>query len=371
MREMPILREGGVQAAPTHAFTLSDGSAARTVPAPEPLLRRPPVQRLLSAMTSALPVVIIGGLLYAGFFVKPQVSTVGVQPPVIEKRDRFYGLATPTDEVVWAAGNHGKIVLSQDAGKSWTPQPTGVDVHLQSIASWDAQRAVAVGNGGVVIVTADGGLTWSKASMPDGVGGTKLLRVRAFAAGKAWAVGEMGTVLATHDYGANWTVGSAAEDVAWNDVYFVGDTGWIVGEFGRMRVTRDGGAHWQPVEAPVGSSLSAVGFRNEREGVAVGTEGLIVATRDGGANWQILPKVTGEHLYDVRWDGTRWVAVGDKGTLLASDDTGRWTELSGAIGNSAWHTQIVGSNGRYVLAGVGLKILDIPAASGNSTEAKK
>lgn len=372
MDEIPALCEGEVwtprKPASEPPVADTDATTASSAQAPRPTLGR----RMASATASLLPLAIIGGLLYAGFFVKLQTRGVSAQLPVIEKRDRFYGLAIPTEGRVWAAGNYGKVVLSEDGGKSWKSQLSGVLSHLQSIDAWDTQRAVAVGNGGTVIVTADGGNTWKRAAVPEGIGASKLLRVQALAEGKAWAAGEMGTVMTTSDYGATWRVSAAAEDVAWNDVFFVGDSGWLVGEFARIGVSSDGGASWKPVQAPVQSSLSAVSFRDEREGVAVGTEGVIVRTQDGGANWRALPKVSSEHLYDVLWDGGRWLAVGDKGTLLASDASGdRWSEVPGAIGNSAWHTQIAGGAGRYVLAGVGLKTIDVPAASGNAMEPRK
>lgn len=323
-----------------------------------PAANRTTLQRISSLGGAALPFVIIGGLLYAALFVKPMGKGIGVAPPVIERRDIFYGLAAPTPGTAWAAGNQGKIVRSDDGGKTWSRQTTGVDAHLQSIAAWDTEHAVAVGNGGTVVVTATKGNTWKKASIPPDVAGVKLLRVRTYPGGKAWAVGEMGMVLSSDDFGATWRAMTLGGDVGWNDVAFVKDFGWLVGEFGRMQVTRDGGASWKEIKGTVKSSLNGVYFRNESEGVAVGTEGVLLHTRDGGANWLLSPKVVEEHLFDVLWDGSQWVAVGDKGSLIASSFGDKWSDRSGAAG-STWHTQIVSSGGRYLLAGYGVAAIDI------------
>ena len=332
---------------------------------------RATLQRISSLGGAALPFLIIGVLLYSAFFVKPKVHGDSVKPPVIERRDIFYGVAIPGPDIVWAAGNQGKIVRSGDGGKTWIHQATGVAVHLQSIAAWNPERAVAVGNIGTIVITADGGKTWAKASIPTNVADAKLMRVRTYPGGKAWAVGEMGMALSSSDFGATWRSTTASEDVSWNDVAYAKNVGWLVGEFGRMQVTRDGGASWKAVASPVKSSLNGVYFRDEHEGVAVGTEGVLLLTKDGGANWRVLPKIVEEHLYDVLWDGSRWIAVGDKGALLTAGGSGdKWSDQSGAAGTT-WHTQIAGANGNYLLAGYGVTKIDIDRDNGAKTKKGK
>jgi photosystem II stability/assembly factor-like uncharacterized protein len=336
-----------------------------------PGMHRGRLQRLGSIGGAVAPILIVSGLLYAGFFVKPKAPEVSVKRPAIEKRDIFYGVAVPAPDTVWAAGNHGKIVRSGDRGKTWSQQTTNVSMNLQSIAAWDIARAVAVGDGGTVVVTADGGKTWSKASVPSNVAGAKLLRVRAYPGGQAWAVGEMGLALASSDFGATWRSTTAGEDVTWNDVSFVKDTGWLVGEFGRMQVTHDGGATWKAVDGLVKSSLNGIFFRNGSEGVAIGTEGVLLHTKDGGANWSALPKMVEQHLFDVLWDGSQWIVVGDKGALLtAPASDGKWSDRSGPA-NTAWHTQVAGNDGRYVMAGYGVTTLDTNQGNGSKAEGTK
>ncbi|WP_374483745.1 WD40/YVTN/BNR-like repeat-containing protein [Zoogloea sp.] len=315
--------------------------------------------RMVGAVgTSSLPVVIIGGLLYAAFFVKAEPTTGELKARPLERRDAFYGVVAPGGATLWAAGSNGKIVRSEDGGTTWGVQDSPVVSHLQSISAWDAQRAVAVGNRGLVVVTADGGKTWKEVKVPHSEVANKLLQVHTYADGVAWAVGELGAVLKTTDYGATWTRALEEKDQAWNDIAFIGQAGWLVGEFGQILRTTDGGQTWAPVQSPVKSSLMSVSFRDALHGVAVGLAGTVLVTSDGGASWKDVPPLTREHLNCVIWDGAGWVAVGDKGIRVsAGPEADNWKAGRISDQDLSWHTQIVKVADDYVLAGANLALL--------------
>jgi len=317
------------------------------------------VRAVVALVASVSPLLIIGGLLYAAFFVKaePVIGTLQARP--IERRDAFYGVAVPRPEVVWAAGSYGKVVRSDDGGSSWAVQPTPDDAHLQAIAAWDADRAVAVGNRGIVIVTVDGGRSWREIVVPRSEVANKLMQVRTYPGGLGWAVGEVGAVLRTADYGATWVRVLEEKDQAWNDIFFLGDDGWMVGEFGQIMRTGDGGQNWQAVASPIESSLMSVHFRDAANGVAVGLAGAVLVTTDGGATWNEAPRVTREHLNCVIWDGSRWVAVGDKGVYVAGEaDGGGWKGGRISDQDLSWRTQIARAGDGLLLAGANLALLD-------------
>ena len=96
---------------------------------------------------SVVPWLIIGGLLWAGLFIKPAPVGSTVQPPVLERRDYFYGVARPADDRIWFAGSNGKIVSIAKDGRT-ERLATGTDSTLQDLATWDDQHSVAVGNDG-------------------------------------------------------------------------------------------------------------------------------------------------------------------------------------------------------------------------------
>jgi len=348
------------------------------------------IKRLIRIVVSILPLVIILGLLYVAIYIKPQPEEAKTNPYPIVKRDRFYGVVAPTPTTVWAVGSHGKIVRSDDAGKSWVVQATPVEEHLQDIAAWDDKQACAVGNEGVVLVTRDGGKSWTQVKTPldevvkvetaggltlelgvsAGMGGDKekepvsqvpkkLMAVKTFPDGSAWAVGEMGAVLSSKDFGLTWERRMKKEDVAWNSCAFIEKKGWIVGEAGRIVKTDDGGQTWTAVKSPVKSSLMGVDFRDKEHGVAVGLQGVVLVTEDGGKNWVQAPNATIEHLFYVTWDGAEWVAVGDKGVMVKGDPPGaNWNGKRMTDIDTSWYTKVWKMGDRYYLSGARLAVLE-------------
>ncbi len=121
------------------------------------------MERIRRIILSSLPLAIVGGLLYAGLFVKPKPVGKAVEQPLVQRGDAFYGIAALPNGAMWAVGSNGKILYSDDAGQSWRRQGTGSRETLQDVAAWDARRAVAVGNDGVVLTTGDGGHSWTPA----------------------------------------------------------------------------------------------------------------------------------------------------------------------------------------------------------------
>jgi photosystem II stability/assembly factor-like uncharacterized protein len=291
---------------------------------------------------SVLPFLICGGLLWAALFIKPQAVGKSIEPPVIGRRDRLYGFTVLDKGVLWAAGNDGKVIRSEDDGKTWAEQKTPVRLHLQDLAAWTPEKAVAVGNQGVIIVTQDGGKTWKEVEVPKSTVANKLMRVRVFPDGSAWAVGEMGALLRSTDFGVSWERMAKEEDVAWNDVHFFNArSGLVVGEFGRIMATSDGGKTWRSVPSPIKSSLMGVCFRDAGHGVAVGMEGVVLKSDTGGKSWVSVPKVTKEHLFAVDGDKKGWVIVGDKGVVLRGDVLGGGWKLSRLSENDlSWHTEV-------------------------------
>ncbi|MGB7631252.1 MAG: YCF48-related protein [Candidatus Deferrimicrobium sp.] len=300
------------------------------------------MKRLSSIILAVLPFLICGGLLWSALFIKPKAIGKSIEPPVIGRRDRLYGFTVLDNGVLWAAGNDGKVIRSEDGGETWAEQKTPVQVNMQDLDAWTPEKAVAVGNQGVVIDTQDGGKTWKEVNAPKSTVANKLIRVRVFPDGEAWAVGEMGAVLRSKDFGVSWERMMKEEDVAWNDVYFFNSrSGLVVGEFGRIKSTTDGGKTWRSVSSPVKNSLMGVYFRDAEHGVAVGMEGVVLKSDDGGKSWSLMPKVTEEHLFAVDGDKNGWVASGDKGIILRSNASGvEWKSSRLSENDLSWHTKV-------------------------------
>ncbi|MCP4596788.1 MAG: glycosyl hydrolase [Neptuniibacter sp.] len=325
------------------------------------------------------PWMVIAGLLYVGLFVKPEPVGSTVIPTAIENRDRFYGMVA-IDSTLWAVGANGKIVRSDDAGKTWAVQNVPVKAHLQDISAWDENNAVVVGNNGVALYTRDGGVTWQQAEAPVNDVVNKLLDVKVYDEGEAWAVGAFGTILRSNDYGQTWSYARETEDFILNEITKRADGGLVaVGEFGSILIS-DQGSNWQMVTAPVESSLMAIDFQDATTGIAAGLEGVLLKTTDGGFNWSrvgnalAFPKVeadpgvgvaldggwrdvTTEHIFSVFWhqDLQRWYGVGTKGLWLEAEPEAQiWKTGRLAPKDLAWHTSIAQVDDGVVLAGKNL-----------------
>lgn len=313
-------------------------------------------RHIAHALEITLSVLILAGLFYVAFFVKPTVEVPEVRRSAIEPRDNFYGVASSGEDgaVVWAAGRSGKIIRSDDGGQRWRTQETPAFHHIQDIAAWDADTAVAVGDQGTVMITRDGGRYWRSVDAPTRPrGGDQFLRVRIDAQGRAWITGTMGVVLVSEDQGRSWRLTHPKQDIGWNDITVAPDgTIWLVGEFGTIKRSDDGGANWEEVDSPTDSSLMAVTFSDADHAVAVGLSGTVITTSDGGAYWQTRKAGTGAHLFDLAWDGARYVAVGNGGALVTGNADGeQWTAGSIATGNFGWYTEVAPVAGRIYITG--------------------
>ena len=72
----------------------------------------------------------------------------------------FHTIAAAGDHV-WVAGNPGTVVWhSNDRGKSWQAQPTGMALPIHDISFQNESDGIAVGAIGSILRTIDGGATW-------------------------------------------------------------------------------------------------------------------------------------------------------------------------------------------------------------------
>ena len=310
------------------------------------------MRRAVHLLMTLLPLMIVAGLLYAGFFIKPEPKGRAVAQPVFARGESFYGLAVAGANAAWVVGSNGKIAVSANGGRTWELQPAKSNETLQDVAAWDAMRAVAVGNHGVVLVTANGGVSWNSVDVPKSRIANKLMRVKTLADGSAWATGEGGSVLHSLDFGKTWVQAGTGGDAAWNDIHAAPGLLCLVGEFGHIKVSQDNGATWNDAPAPVKSSLMSVAFRDARNGVAVGLGGLVLSTHDAGISWAQEKSASSDHLFHVIWDVQRWLAVGANGAVaIGGADAASWKASRMSALDRNWYTAIVRHADNYYLSG--------------------
>lgn len=156
----------------------------------------------------------------------------------------------------------------------------------------------------------------------------------------------------------------------------------VAGERGHVLYSDDAGGRWTQSKVPVGVTLTALCFADERSGWAVGHRGVVLKTVDAGASWErVLDGLRVNELLhdaarddarlaeemrrfardgadkpflDVVCDGSRVAAVGAFGIAIASDDDGRsWRGLSKLLERSGLRhlNSIVRVADGFVLAG--------------------
>jgi len=268
------------------------------------------------------------------------------------------------------------VLVTSDGGSHWTEtSPPGIDGAFTSVTMADADHGWAVGRwfSPAVYATNDGGRSWSLQHAGSGVG--EYLDVCCTDSDHVWAVGLEGGVsriASSVDGGATWAVQSP-EAPALSAVTFRDDRhGWAVGSspyagmepIAHMLRTSDGGLHWDAVLLPGHMVATDIAFGDGLLGVVVGGDSryadtptdnwqYMVTTTDGGASWAALPGSATNDLHGVAFtDRRRGLAVGDDGTMLATDDGGDHWMLRASMATADLHgITFRGSTGCIVGAG--------------------
>ena len=285
-----------------------------------------------------------------GIPVASPVLTWSVSPPGYATIDGM-GVLRGTgegDAVVSATGGgetSNARVVAIVLGRGWVDESGGNPslVNLHGVHFVDARHGWAVGDLGTILVTTDAGKTWSQ-QISNSTGYT-LRAVWFTSPTRGIVVGAAGRVLRTVDGGNNWspllTVNTDGGR-GLNHVYLQdAANGWIVGNAGLILRSVNGGSTWQRVLPGVTSQdLERVSFPPNpgggpytadlhNHGWAVGAGGVILASDNFGQSWRIyIPAATVQHLYGVaRRNKTEAFAVGLTNTILttsASADSAVW-----------------------------------------------
>ena len=204
-------------------------------------------------------------------------------------------------ESVWAVGERGILLSSQDAGKTLRQAKVPVAVNLTAVRAVDDKQVWAVGHDGVVLGSQNAGADWQL--IFDGRQANKLLladvkdREQKFKA-----------------------IADAAAPAKKKDAQAIWDKAL------RCLEDSEAGVRFGPSRP-----LLDVYFRNQNEGVVVGAYGQIFRTRDAGKTWESLvariDNFDSLHYNSVQGDSKdRLVMVGEQGKVYLSSDFGdTWT----------------------------------------------
>ncbi|WP_207884340.1 YCF48-related protein [Pseudomonas sp. 30_B] len=264
-----------------------------------------------------------------------------------------------------AVGDHGHILYSDDAGKSWTQAKVPTRQLLTAVFFLNDKKGWAVGHDAQILVTTDGGTTWAR-QFEDLKREAPLLDIWFQDDNHGMAVGAYGALLETTDGGQHWEDASDRLDnedqYHLNAIAAVKDSGLlVVGEAGSIFRSKDWGQTWEKLQGPYeGSLFGTIGTRQAGTALVYGLRGHLFRTTDFGDSWQQvnLPTANGGELEfglsegSLLDDGTI-VIVGHGGSVLESKDDG----ASFSVVNRPDRLSLAGvsaaGNGNLVLVGQG------------------
>ena len=291
---------------------------------------------------------------------------------------------------VFAVGERGHVLHSDDRGITWTQSPVPASANLTAVFFADAKHGWAVGHVETILATSDGGDTWRLVHFePENP--QPLLDVCFADASRGVAVGAYGVIYTTSDGGAVWSQvpfepdpmpGAAKVEPSEDDMEADVDLGfefhlnaiahgpaarmYLGAEAGRLFRSDDDGAHWRELPSPYDGSFYGVLPLDGDALLAFGLRGNLWRSEDGGTTWKAIETGTSALLNaGARIDAETVVVVGMAGVVLVSRDGGRSFALTQQGDRRALSAVVPSGDGGLIVAGEGgVRRLALPGGGG-------
>lgn len=279
---------------------------------------------------------------------------------------------------VFAAGERGHILYSEDDGRSWAQVQAPGSANLTAIHFSDASHGCAVGHVETILCTVDGGLHWTLAHFaPENQ--QPLLDVWLADHERGIAVGAYGVIYTTADGGRVWSQvpfepapleDETREEIPVDEMEADVDLGfefhlnaiasgpggrlYLAAEAGRLFRSDDDGASWRELPSPYDGSFYGILPLDRDSVLAFGLRGNLFRSDDGGMSWTAIETGTVALLNSgARLDAERIVIVGMAGVQLASRDGGRTFALHQRDDRKALSAVVPAADGSLIVAGEG------------------
>jgi len=257
----------------------------------------------------------------------------------------------------------GAVFTAPAIGGIWT-----LRLAAQGVAFGSSIRGYVVGSVGHLLVRASGGWAFSS----DGINWTEstyatdpVIYNVGYHNGLFYGITANFTLRTTSD-GATWSAPQATPLPFTYNLFGVGDNWWAHGfnaQSSGGQLARGSDLNSLTVVSTPGNgfdlTLNAIAFDGADTLVAVGEEGQIVLGSISSRTWTSIPPGNRQplSLFDVTWDGTRWIAVGAERVVLSSLDGTSWTVEAhleaGAPPFPPAFTSILATTGGYLAASAG------------------
>lgn len=238
----------------------------------------------------------------------------------------------------------GRILRSADGGKTWSKVLEGAAPGFEAISEGPSDVVLAVAGGQMPSPTlphrsaiwrsADGGLTWMQAYF-DSASHTVTPRAVSLRGNVALVVGDSQTILRSNDSGRSWNSVSGAGTGQLSGVALSPDNIAIAVGGGQIQRSRDGGQTWALVLHTT-YTLRGVRHLGEQRWLAFGDRGSVLLSTDAGQSWTPQAAFTGQDLLSFSVAGNAWLIAGSNGALLRHTDACEEPDCRRAPQSSPW-----------------------------------
>ncbi len=279
---------------------------------------------------------------------------------------------------VFAVGERGHVLHSDDAGKTWTQVQVPGSANLTAVYFADAQNGWAVGHAETILRTRNGGEDWELSRFaPENA--QPLLDVWFADNLRGLAVGAYGVIYATSDGGDVWSQvpftpaplpGAAKVEAATDEMEADVDLGfefhlnalargpaarlYLGAEAGRLFRSENDGASWRELPSPYDGSFHGILPLEGDALLAFGLRGNLFRSEDGGMNWTAIETGTKALLNSgTRVDDDAVVIAGMAGVMLVSRDGGKTFTLTQQADRKAISAVAPAGDGALIVTGEG------------------
>lgn len=235
-------------------------------------------------------------------------------------------------------------VLASNDGKNWSFgkfaisssfYPGGFDSALTSL-TYGNGNWVACGIYGKIVVSNDG-LNWHSPANSSAAAGQVNLSTIEWGGGRFVAIGSEGKLVTSAD-AENWSAVTLPTNDGLNNLIWTGTEFRVSTNSGSTLLVSDNGLSWssRPAAPPV--VLSKLVTANGRTFSLAGSE--IIESSTDGNSWTRHSTYAGNtassavktrQARDLLWTGSKYVAVGDEGFIMTSEDSYQWTYRNGSL----------------------------------------
>jgi photosystem II stability/assembly factor-like uncharacterized protein len=272
----------------------------------------------------------------------------------------YVGALEKKGNVVWAVGDarDSPLVMTADDGRSFRRRKSPQSDGLHDVLALSKSHVLVVGEMGALFETKDAE-TWTQIA----TGTTGCLYAIERAQGSIWISGDDAFVLTSAD-GAAWRkprLGNRARELGCIQTltHALGAL-WLLGFDGRFgALKKDEVELVEDVESE--TALNAIAFSPRGVGLLVGDGGVAYLSKNEGRAWRRVETGLEANLEDIAFHDGRFVIVGQKGTLVVTEDGETFRAVETGRHEHLW---CVLSDGAGVLVGGGgglvMRVSDTP-----------